>query len=173
MRVKARGPWAALGWALLGSWLAAAPADAQGYFARRRAYRPAYQPTAAVVPSRAQAGLAPSPMLGSFDPNPFMTVGGNGVSGGDGYTPMQQYGGGAMAMYGPFASLRAIAAPVTTYSRGYDGIVREGRGTTTSYPFLPPAGAVVYPTRAIQRGGFGYQRTPPWWDAGYNWVDYN
>jgi hypothetical protein len=173
MRRVNRGRLAALGLGLaLG--LMAAPASAQsGGAYSRRAWRPVYQRPTIVVPTQARSDLAPSPMLGTFYPTPFMMVGGNGFSGGEGYTPMQQYGDGAMALYGPFASLRAVTAPVATYSRGYDGIVRPGVGYATSYPFLPPAGAVVYPTRAVQRGTFRDQTTPPWWDAGYNWVDFD
>ncbi len=156
----------ALGLALVAS----LPAEAGGPFParERRALGTAtdYRPTMAV------GGLAPSPMKGTFYPTPMMVVGGNGVSGGDGYTPMQYYGDRAMSLYGPFAALRPISAPVTVYSRGYDGIVLPSVGNTTSYPFLPAAGAVVYPTRRNERGSFGYQMTPPTWDGGFNWVDF-
>lgn len=125
------------------------------------------------VPTQSRAGLEPSPMLGSFYETPYMTVGGNGTSGGAGFTPLSQYGGGTLSMYGPFSALRATAAPVVTYNRGYDGVIREEVGTAFSYPFLPPASPVVYPTRAQLRGALPYQRTPPWWDTGFGWVDMN
>jgi hypothetical protein len=122
------------------------------------------------LPTVSRVGLEPSAMLGSFQETPYMTVGGNGEAG---FTPLSQYGGGTLSLYGPFSALRATAAPVVTYSRGYDGIVRPEVGTSFSYPFLPAASPVVYPTRSQVRGAFGYQRTPPWWDTGFGWVDMN
>ena len=145
--------------------LVAAPtASAQRFFRAPRT-RPA--------PALSRAGLERSPMLGSFVSTPYMIVGGDSTGAANGYTPLQGYGDRAMALYGPFSSLRAISAPVRVNVRGYDGVVRPGRGVATSYPFLPPAGAVVYPVRASQRGAFPYQQTPPWWDAGHNWVDFD
>jgi hypothetical protein len=126
-----------------------------------------------LVPTSARAGLQPSPMLGSFYPTPVMTVGGNGFTGGSGYTPLEWYGGGTLAMYGPFASLRATAAPVTLYRRDFSGRVRPEVATSFSYPFLPPAAPVVYPTRAQVRGTIPVESTPPWWQTGHGWVDMN
>lgn len=178
MRLVFRGP----AWGLFGSLLflliAEGPAHAQGPWSPRATtyYRPtgSYQPasTLASTPPSSR-GLASTPMLGTFYPTPYMTVGGNGVVGGSGFTPLQQYGDRAMSLYGPFSSLRAVSAPVTVYSRGYDGIVRPEVGNSFSYPFLPPASPVIYPTRANQRDRFDYQSTPPWWEPGYNWVDQN
>src|SRR5262249_13742687 len=74
------------------------------------------------------AGTAPSPMLGSFYPNPYMIVRGSGRTGG-GSTPNGYYGENSLALYGPLSPLRATAASVLTYSRGYDGVVRPGLGT--------------------------------------------
>ncbi len=126
-----------------------------------------------LVPTTSRSDLAPSPMLGTFYPTPYMTVGGNGVTGGTGYSPLHQYGWSSTSLYGPFSALRAKAAPVVTYSRGYDGTFRPTVGTAFSYPFLPAASPVVYPTRGTVRNGFQTQGTPPWWDTGYNWVDQN
>ena len=125
------------------------------------------------APSLSRDGLEASPMLGSFVSTPYMIVGGDSTGAANGYTPLQGYGDRAMSLYGPFASLRAISAPVRVYDRGYDGVVRSQSGVTTSYPFLPPIGPVVYPVRSTRRGAFPYQRTPPWRDAGHNWVDFN
>lgn len=136
-----------------------------GLFGRRRtAYRVA-QPTAATRPFR--------PMTGTMYPTPYMTVGGTGTTGASGYSPLGQYGDTAMAMYGPFGSLRATAAPMTIVSRGYDGTPRVETATSFSYPFLPAASPVVYPTRGSVRGTFDFQSTPPWWDTGHGWVDQN
>ncbi len=172
MRRVVQSPGRGLCWSLLALILLPFPADAGGPWLRRTTGY--YRPTAAVVsqPPPASA-LAPTPMLGTFYPTPYMTVGGNGVVGGAGYTPLQQYGDRAMSLYGPFSSLRAVAAPVTVYTRGYDGVVRPTVGTSFSYPFLPPASPVVYPTRAVQRNAFRVQQTPPWWDTGFYWVDQN
>jgi hypothetical protein len=113
-------------------------------------------------------------MLGSFVANPVMTVGGAGNNGSNGWTPLQQFGSGTLSLYGPLSSLRSTAAPVVTYQRGYDGSLRPSVGTGFSYPNLPPAGAVVYPTRSNYSYGFRYQQSPPWWDgAGANWIDFN
>ncbi len=139
----------------------------------RRAAGTRYLPTRQVVTTR-PSDLAPSPMLGSFVANPMMMVGGAGVAGENGWTPLQQYGSGTLSMYGPLSSLRSTAAPVVTYQRGYDGVMRTSVGTGFSYPNLPPAGSVMYPTRTNYSYGFRYQQSPPWWDgAGANWVDFD
>jgi hypothetical protein len=166
MRIPARGPLIGLALGLAGLLTTPESSPGGGPFGRPAAV---YRPTRVYVPTQRRSDLAPSPMLGSFYPTPYMTVGGNGFSG---YTPLNWYGEGTLSMYGPVSSLRAISAPVTTYSRGYDGIVRPTQGNTFSYPFLPPASPVVYPTRALQRDAFRHQSTPPWWNSGFNWVDY-
>jgi hypothetical protein len=118
------------------------------------------------------AGLAPSPMLGTFYPTPYITVRGDGPVGG-GYTPIGQSGGFAMSLYGPTAALRQVTAPVLIYQRGYDGVVRPTIGTSFSYPNKPDLGTVVYPTRASNYNAPRTQTTPPWWDSGMNWIDQN
>lgn len=142
----------------------AAPRTVQGYY-QTQAVSPAPMPTA--------NGLAPSPMLGTFYPDPQLTVGGNFTSGGSGYTPMSGYGWGSMNTYGPFSAFRATAAPVTTYSRGYNGVVNATESTSFSYPFQPAMSPVTYPNRGQQRGAAPVQYTPPSWDSGFNWVDQN
>ena len=111
-------------------------------------------------------------MLGSFYPTPYMTVGGSGLIGNAGYTPMQAYGDGTLALYGPMSPLRATSAPVLTVTRGYDGVPRPMAGTSFSYPYLPTAAPVVYPTRGNVVPGFRVQNAPPFLDSGFNWVDY-
>lgn len=111
------------------------------------------------------------PMTGTFYPTPYMTVGGNGFLGETGYSPLSQYGDSALAMYGPMAALRAKSAPVTLATTSAGGVTRLETATGFSYPFLPPASPLVYPTRAQVRGSLPYQSTPPWWDTGHGWVD--
>jgi hypothetical protein len=143
----------------------ASSAQAGGWlFGRRR--------TVAPTVSTRPAASPPSPMLGSFYPNPYMIVRGNGTTGG-GYTPGSGYGENTLALYGPLSPLRAKAAPVLTYSRGYDGLVRPTLGTSFSTPFLPEITPVVYPTRANVAGAFRYTNTPPWWPNGTNFIDQN
>jgi hypothetical protein len=83
------------------------------------------------------------------------------------------HGSGTLALYGPLSPLRATAAPVFAYTRGYDGVLRPTVGTSFSYPNLPELSPVVYPTRANVYGGFRVSGTPPWWDAAHNWLDQN
>jgi hypothetical protein len=78
-----------------------------------------------------------------------------------------------LSLYGPFSPFRAIAAPVLLQPTSFGGSPYQAVGTGFSTPFLPPASPIVYPTRANVSTGFGYQRTPPWWDSGFGWVDQN
>ncbi len=142
----------------------ATPAPRTGYV-RTQAVAPAPLPT--------PDGLERSPMLGTFYPEPQITMGGNNTSGGSGYTPMSGYGWGEMGTYGPFSAFRATSAPVTTVTRGYNGIATATESTSFSYPFQPALSPVVYPTRSQQRGAAPVQYTPPNWDSGFNWVDQN
>ena len=111
-------------------------------------------------------------MLGSFYPNPYIIVRGNAPAGG-GFSPLGQFGDTSMDLYGPLSSLRQIAAPVVTYQRGYDGVVRPAVGTSFSNPNLPEINPVVYPTKASFYYGPRTQSTPPWWDRGITWIDQN
>jgi hypothetical protein len=99
-------------------------------------------------------------------------VGGSGPIGG-GYSPLGIYGDGSMALNGPFSPLRSTSAPVTTYSRGYDGVVRARPGTSFSNPNQPPLSPVVYPTPRNYYYAPRVNRTPPWWTSGFNWIDQN
>ena len=126
----------------------------------------------ALVPTAYPGEVAVHPGLGTFYPTPVITVRGNAPAGG-GYTAFGQYGEGTLALYGPLSPLRATAAPVVAYSRGYDGVARPTIGTSFSYPNLPELSPVVYPTRANVFGGFRESGTPPWWDAAHNWIDQN
>jgi hypothetical protein len=129
----------------------------------------------AVVPTATTARIpdnAGYPMLGTFYPEPYMMVRGNGVAG-NGYSPLDQFGPNTLALDGPLSPLRATAAPVLTYTRGYDGAVRPLVGTSFSYPNFPRFGPVVYPTRANVSPGFRTTSTPPWWNSAINWIDQN
>jgi hypothetical protein len=128
--------------------------------------------TPAFSPSTPPAGSVETPMLGSFYPTPYMTVRGNAPSGG-GYSPLGTYGEQNLAYYGPMSPLRAKAAPVVLYQRGYDGRLIPQEATGFSYPYLPPAASVIYPTRGNYYYGFRESGTPPWWNDGSNWVDLN
>jgi hypothetical protein len=144
----------------------ALPSQAGGPF-RRRAR--AVVPTASVEdPANANA---PSPMLGTFYPTPYVIIGGASPTA-SGYSPLGQYGVTAMAMYGPMSIYRSTTAPVSVYSRGYDGRVYESRGHSFSSPNLPESNPVVYPTPASYYYRRGYS-SPPSWTTGMGWIDQN
>lgn len=125
--------------------------------------------TAVVRPTSAPVSTAP---LGTFYPTPVMTVRGNYPLGG-GYSPADIAGDAALDVYGPLSSLRATAAPVLSYSRGYDGrgVVQEG--TSFSTPNLPSLTPVIYPTQATDVSGPRLLKNPPWWPKATNWIDQN
>src|SRR5262245_8123519 len=122
--------------------------------------RPAYAPHTA----------APGP-LGTFVSTPYITVGGDYPAGG-GYSPLGIYGDQTMALYGPTSPLRPMTAPVVTYTRGYDGVVRPTEGISSSYPNLPLLSPVIYPTEANNYYGPRVIQTP-WWNSAINWIDQN
>jgi hypothetical protein len=124
------------------------------------------------VVQRPPACVQPPQPLGTFYPQPYLTVTGTGMAGG-GYAPLDMYGNVTLNEYGPLSAYRRVAAPVAVYSRGYDGIPRTGVGTAFSYPNMPPASQVIYPTRANHVGGFPSSGTPPFWDSSLNWIDQN
>jgi len=108
--------------------------------------------------------------LGTFEPTPYLMVRGNWPAGG-GFSPLELYGDQSMAVYGPLSPLRATAAPVMTYSRGYDGRVYASLATSFSTPNLPGLSPVIYPTPANYYYGPRVNRTPPQWTSGVNWID--
>jgi hypothetical protein len=110
----------------------------------RRARRPAVvQP----VPTAHRIDPVYGDRLGTFFPTPAVVVQGNYPVGG-GYAPLGTFGDTTMALFGPLSSFRTTTAPVLTYARGYDGVVRPAQFTSTSYPNLPYLAPVAYPTRA-------------------------
>ena len=129
----------------------------------------------AAGPARAQSVVEfEPPSLGTFEPTPYIMVGGAAPIAG-GYSPLGTFGDTSMSLNGPFSSMRSVSAPVVTYNRGYDGVVRAVPGTSSSTPNLPILSPFVYPTRrsnyyAPRTGG---RTAPPWWTSGANWIDQN
>lgn len=125
-------------------------------------------PTVAVQPTRDPV----YPGLGTFYPTPMLAAGGNAPAG-YGYSPLGIYGESSTTLYGPISALRANPAPLTVYSRGYDGRAIPVEATSFSYPNYPPASRVVYPTRANVYTGFRAISSPPWQASAINWIDQN
>ena len=119
-------------------------------------------------------GFAPpvSATLGTFQPTPYLTVRSNWPAGG-GYSPLEYYGDVSLSLYGPLSSYRAVAAPVVSYTRGYDGRVYATQATSFSTPNQPDMTLVVYPTPANYFYAPRGTRTPPQWTSGINWIDQN
>ena len=112
------------------------------------------------------------PGLGTFYPTPMTTIRGNFPVGG-GYTPLDSFGNSTMALYGPLSAFRNTAAPVQTYTRGYDGRPTLVQGTSFSTPNAPDLTPVVYPTQSSYYYAPRSLTSPPWWDSGFNWIDQN
>lgn len=126
-----------------------------------------------VVPAARQVCVSPvTSTLGTFQPTPYIMVRGNWPAGG-GYSPLELYGDMSMSLYGPLSALRAVAAPVMTYSRGYDGRVYASPATSFSTPNLSGLSPVIYPTPANYYYAPRVNRTPPQWTSGFNWIDQN
>jgi len=112
------------------------------------------------------------PGLGTFYPTPMLAPGGNAPAG-SGYSPLGIYGDTSTTLYGPISAFRANPAPLTVYSRGYDGRSVPVEAISFSYPNYPPASPVVYPTRANVYTGFRAISSPPWHASAINWIDQN
>lgn len=124
-----------------------------------------------VVPTVRRIDPVYGDRLGTFYPTPAVVVQGNYPAGG-GYSPLGTYGEQSMSVYGPFSSFRTTTAPVQTYTRGYDGIVRPTESISTSYPNLPKLAPLAYPTRA----NYYYApriRANPGEESAINWLDQN
>jgi hypothetical protein len=134
----------------------------------RRARRPA---AIQAVPTARVVDPVYGSRLGTFMPTPAIMVMGNYPAGG-GYSPLGIEGDQTMSLYGPFSALRTTTAPVTVYTRGFDGVVRPAPGISSSYPNLPYLAPVAYPTRA------NYYYAPrvlenPGETSAINWLDQN
>ena len=151
--------------------LTATPAKAGGWRARTPPGRGPV-PTSGVVTARPAASVNNYGRLGSYFPTPYIMVRGNAPAGG-GYSPLGIYGESTMALYGPFSPFRMTSAPVTIYTRGYDGRTVVAPGTSFSAPNLPALTPVVYPTQASNYYGFRQSHTPPWWANASDWLDQN
>jgi hypothetical protein len=124
------------------------------------------------VPCPAQEYIDSRPSLGTFEPTPYIMVGGAApVSGG--YSPMGTYGDTTLSLNGPVSPLRSVAAPVVTYSRGYDGVIRQVQGTTTSTPNLPRLSPYAYPTRRNNYYAPRTGRSMSQYTSAVNWLDQN
>jgi hypothetical protein len=129
------------------------------------------QAVAQPVPTAARMSPVYAGRLGTFMPTPAVVVQGNYPAGG-GYSPLGTFGDTTMSLYGPFSAFRTTTAPVLTYSRGYDGVVRPAEAITTSYPILPWLSPVAYPTRANYYYGPRIIDDPAGTSA-INWIDQN
>ncbi|WP_165249849.1 hypothetical protein [Paludisphaera soli] len=112
------------------------------------------------------------PSLGTFEPTPYLMVGGANPIGG-GYSPLGTFGDTSMALNGPVSPFRSVSAPIVTYNRGYDGVTRAVPGVSSSTPNQPILSPFVYPTRRSNYYAPRGSRTPPWWTSGVNWIDQN
>lgn len=127
--------------------------------------------TRRVVPTRAFS-TAPRESLGTFTATPYIFVRGNAPAGG-GYSPLGSFGESTMSLYGPLSAFRFTSAPVTTYTRGYDGRAVATPGTSFSTPNFPSLTPVISPTQASNYFGFRESGSPPWWANAINWLDQN
>ena len=134
------------------------------------------EPTRAVrlvVPPARVMAPAPSPVLGTFYPNPVLLYAGDVDSRTPWSSPLYQFGAETLPLVGPMSPLRTTAAPVLTYSRGYDGTYRPSVGVSFSYPNLPSLSPIVYPTQSNVFGGPRVFTSPPMWQSGAAWIDQN
>jgi hypothetical protein len=129
--------------------------------------------TVVVTRARPRYVQNPSATLGTFQPTPYLMVGGAFPAASGGYSPLGIYGDATLALYGPLSPLRVSTAPVLTYSRGYDGQIRAVEANSFSYPNLPSISPVVYPTEANYYWGPRVPRTPRWGSSAINWIDQN
>jgi hypothetical protein len=128
--------------------------------------------TQVVTRGRPRCAPCASTTLGTFQPTPYIMVGGSNPAGA-GYTPLAMYGDQTMSLYGPLSPLRVSTAPVLGYTRGYDGQVRLTEANSFSYPNLPDLSPVVYPTESNYYYGPRVNRTPRWGSSAINWIDQN
>jgi hypothetical protein len=129
------------------------------------------QPTTA---ASALACPAPGPsQLGTFSPDRTLFVGG-AIQPTVGATTLGMFGPDVSSILGPQSVFRETAAPIVTYSRGYDGTLVPSMGTSFSSPNLPGLSPVIYPTRAnIAPGAGPMLRRPRYWPPATNWIDQN
>jgi hypothetical protein len=147
---------------------AGVPTSTAGERHFRRARRPAVvQP----IPTARRVDPVYGDRLGTFFPTPAVVVQGNYPAGG-GYSPLGIFGEQTMSLYGPLSSFRTTTAPVLTYTRGFDGVVRPTESISTSYPNLPLLSPLAYPTRANNYYAPRI-RDHPAEESAINWLDLN
>ena len=154
-------------------------AQAGDWFKRRRSAPPP-APVTMTVPAQApvlvrtvqRVSAVPPGPLGTFVPTPYAIVRANAPTGG-GFAPLGVYGDQTMVIYGPLSPWRSTAAPVLTYTRGYDGGMIPVEGTAFSNPNLPTIAPIVYPTQRTNFFGPRELRSPPWWADAGTWIDQN
>jgi hypothetical protein len=128
---------------------------------------------AVVTRARPSYVQSSSATLGTFQPTPYVVIGGDYPTGSVGYSPLEMYGDTALSLYGPLSAFRASTAPVLAYSRGYDGQTRLVEANSFSYPNFPSMSPVVYPTESNYYWGPRAPRTPRWGSNAINWIDQN
>jgi hypothetical protein len=134
----------------------------------RRARRPV---NVRPVPTAARNDPVYGPHLGTFYPTPAVLVMGN-YPNGAGYAPLGTFGQTTMSLFGPFSAFRTTTAPVLTYTRGYDGVIRPAEAITTSNPNFPSLSPVAYPTRANNYYA-PRLRDNPGQESAIHWIDQN
>jgi hypothetical protein len=134
----------------------------------RRARRPA---VVRPVPAARRIDPVYGDRLGTFYPTPAIIVQ-SGYPATTGYAPLGIFGDHNLSVFGPFSSFRTMTAPVATYVRGYDGVVRPAEAISTSYPNLPLLSPVAYPTRANNYYAPRIRDNPAW-ESAIDWLDMN
>lgn len=147
---------------LLTAGVLAAPA---GEHRPRRARRPV---VAQPVPTVRRIDPVYGDRLGTFVPTPALGVMGNYPSG-VGYSPLGTFNQ-SMSLIGPYSGFRTTTAPVLTYTRGYDGVVRPTESVSNSYPNYPGLAPFAYPTRANNYYA-PRVRDQPGWESATDWID--
>ena len=164
--VRARASAFVVGFAFIQTMgmIGSARADDPARFAGRRVV---------VTRARPRYVQGSSATLGTFQPTPYVMIGGDFPTGSVGYSPLEMYGDTALPLFGPTSAFRASTAPVLVYSRGYDGQTRAVEANSFSYPNFPPMSPVVYPTESNYYWGPRVPRTPRWGSSAINWIDQN
>ena len=91
---------------------------------------------------------------------------------GGGYSPLGIYGDRACRCIGPLSSFRTTTAPVLTYVRGYDGVVRPAEAITTPIPTCRYLAPVAYPT-SCESLLCARVRDNPAEESAIDWLDHN
>ncbi len=134
----------------------------------RRAWR---RPPTPPLPTARRIDPVYGDRLGTFMPTPAVYIQANYPFGG-GYAPLGIYGDHNLSEYGPFSSFRSVTAPVASYSRGYDGVVRPTESISNTFPNLPLLAPLAYPTRANNYYAPRVRNNPAE-ESAIDWIDHN